>query len=122
MFSIEFYCADRSVVGLRWSKYFNKPVYFERGLQVAGAINKLRLPGDLMVSKTNEFINTTVVFKEPVEFIGQLDLVGTYNDCTESVPQIIKINSNDLVSGPVVVDRLLTFNRTTLNGIDLRRL
>ena len=61
------------------AKYFNKPVYFERDLQVAGAINKLRLPADLVLSATNERVNTTVIFKEPVEFIGQLDVLGTYN-------------------------------------------
>ena len=103
MFSIEFYCANRSVAGLRWSKYFNKPVCFERGLQVAGAINKLHLPGDLMLSQTNELINTTVVFKEPVEFFGQLDLVGTYNGqpVRETLADRIDRDRHNLEHNPV---------------------
>ena len=60
-------------------KYFSKPVYFERDLQVAGTINKLRIPNDLVLSQSNEFINTTVIFKEPVEFNGQLDLLNSFN-------------------------------------------
>lgn len=97
-------------------KYFNKPVYFERDLKVAGTINKLRLPMDLVLSQTNEFINTTAVFKEPVEFNGQLELIGTYNGqlVRKTLADRIDLNKHNLDYNPIRSQ--LSFNDKVIIG------
>ena len=97
-------------------KYFNKPVYFERDLQVAGRINRLRIPADLVLSQKNEFVNTTAIFKQPVEFIGQLDLLGTYNGYPIRASLVDRIDSNkhNLEHNPI--RSALTFNDKAIIG------
>jgi len=112
-------------------KYFNKPVHFERDLQVLGRVNRLRIPNDLVLSNTNELINSTIVFKQPVEFIGQLDL-GTYNgysvrnsfvdriDLNRANQEQNAIRSQIIFNDKVVIGELVVLR--SINGIPINLL
>lgn len=84
------------------------------------------------MSNTNEFINTTVIFKESVEFNGKLDLVGTYNGqpIRKTLADRIDLNKHNMEQNPirssltfndkVVIGELIVLK--TINGIPIQYL